>query len=219
MHRCLNVDEIVRLIAYELVGSGSKGTAVCLACCCKGFGDPVLDVLWATQTNLSPLFKCLPGDVREEGGSYMVPVSIPMRRILLFPQRLDLKDLQALSDGDGMDSFSRVRSKNAKAQFPLRSENSVLEGLFRHETLHTQQPLTPKSDNSRFVGSRGIVYSVHPIVPFPWNHLHLHRALFSPSPHIRVRFNDHKSADVLPEPATYRPLALAKRPDDHHSRF
>ena len=63
MHRCLNVDEIVRLIAYELVASGRKATAARLACCCRGFGGPVLDVLWATQIELSPLFNCLPGDI------------------------------------------------------------------------------------------------------------------------------------------------------------
>ena len=35
MHACLNVDEIVRLIACELVGSKAMGTAVALARCCK----------------------------------------------------------------------------------------------------------------------------------------------------------------------------------------
>ena len=43
MHACLNVDEIVRLIAYELVASGGYATAVALARCCKSFEDPVLD--------------------------------------------------------------------------------------------------------------------------------------------------------------------------------
>ena len=45
MHLCLNVDEILRLIAHELVASRGKGTTVGLACCCKGFEDPVLDGL------------------------------------------------------------------------------------------------------------------------------------------------------------------------------
>ena len=77
MHHCLNIDEIVRFIACELVASERKATAVCLACCCKGFGDPVLDVLWATQVKLSPLFECLPGDVWNEGG-YTVSTSMPV---------------------------------------------------------------------------------------------------------------------------------------------
>ena len=83
MHRCLNVDEIVRLIAYELVASGRKATAARLACCCKGFEDPVLDVLWATQTELPPLFNCLPGDVWNDGGH---TVSALATRVLRFPQ-------------------------------------------------------------------------------------------------------------------------------------
>ena len=68
MHACLNVDEIVRLIAHELIASGGRGTAVGLACCCKSFEDPVLDVLWATQTKLLPLLGCFPGEVWNEGG-------------------------------------------------------------------------------------------------------------------------------------------------------
>ena len=113
MHRCLNVDEIVRLIAYELVESERKATAVCLACCRKSFEDPVLDELWAAQDELSPLFKCLPGDVWKKGG---YTVGAPTIRVLLCPQRFGLKVFQTPSDGDGMGSFRKVRSKNARAQ-------------------------------------------------------------------------------------------------------
>ena len=74
MHPCLNVDEIVRLIACELVASGGKGTAVGLACCCKSFGDPVLDMLWAIQDQLLPLLKSFPGDVWNDSGC---TVSVP----------------------------------------------------------------------------------------------------------------------------------------------
>jgi len=68
MHACLNVDEIVRLIASELVASGAKATAAILACCCKSFEDPVLDALWETQDRLRPLLKSFPEDVWNEGG-------------------------------------------------------------------------------------------------------------------------------------------------------
>ena len=68
MHACLNVDEILRLIARELVTSKGKGSAVALACCYKGFEDPVLDALWAEQDQLLPLLKSFPGDVWNEGG-------------------------------------------------------------------------------------------------------------------------------------------------------
>lgn len=66
MHACLNVDEIVRLLARELVASGGKGTAVALACCCKNFEDSVLDALWETQDQLRPLLKSFPADVWDE---------------------------------------------------------------------------------------------------------------------------------------------------------
>ena len=71
MHACLNVDEIVRLIACEL----GKGTAVALACCRKSFEDPVLDALWVEQYRLLPLLKSFPEDVWNQGGCV---VSVPM---------------------------------------------------------------------------------------------------------------------------------------------
>ena len=66
MHVCLNVDEIVRLLACELVASKANATAVSFACCCKKFQEPVLDALWKTQDRLTPLLKCFPQDVWEE---------------------------------------------------------------------------------------------------------------------------------------------------------
>jgi hypothetical protein len=67
MHACLGVDEILRLLACELVWSEAKATAVALACCCKSFEDPVLDALWETQEQLFPLLKSLPEGVWKEG--------------------------------------------------------------------------------------------------------------------------------------------------------
>lgn len=61
------MDEILRLITCELVGSELKATAVSLAGCCRNFEDPVLCVLWETQDRLVPLLKCLPQEVWEEG--------------------------------------------------------------------------------------------------------------------------------------------------------
>jgi len=83
MYACLNLDEIVRLIAYELVESRAKATAVALACCHKSFEDPVLDVLWEAQEELFPLLKSLPGDVWNKGGCI---VSGPTTR---FPRSLN----------------------------------------------------------------------------------------------------------------------------------
>ena len=74
MHRCLNVDEVLRLLAHALVASQAKATAVSLACCCKNFEGPVLDVLWGTQARLLPLLKTLPGDVwKVEAGRFVSP--------------------------------------------------------------------------------------------------------------------------------------------------
>jgi len=73
MHACLNMDEIVRLIACELAVSGAKATTAVLAGCCKSFEDPVLDALWETQEQLLPLLKSLPGDVWN-GERYTVSV-------------------------------------------------------------------------------------------------------------------------------------------------
>ena len=61
MHACLNVDEIVRHITYELVALRAKRTAVALGCCCQSFEDPALDTLWETQTPVTQVFaeRCL----------------------------------------------------------------------------------------------------------------------------------------------------------------
>ena len=82
MHPCLNVDEIIRLIAFELVTSQAKATAVSFACNSKNFEDPVLDTLWETQDELLPLLKSLPIDIWL--GRTKCTVSVPTTRILPF---------------------------------------------------------------------------------------------------------------------------------------
>jgi len=76
MHHCLDVDEILRLLACELVTSGAKTGAVALACCCKSFEDPVLDTLWKTQDRLTPLLNCFPQEIRKEGSTSFVSHSV-----------------------------------------------------------------------------------------------------------------------------------------------
>jgi len=71
MHHCLSVDEILRLLACELVTSKAMATAVALACCCKSLEDPALDAIWETQRRLIPLLKCFPQDVWEGDGSFV----------------------------------------------------------------------------------------------------------------------------------------------------
>ncbi|KAI6115156.1 hypothetical protein EDD16DRAFT_1702251 [Pisolithus croceorrhizus] len=70
MHRCLRITEILHLIIGYLVDeevtSANVTTAIrhkdvaSLARTCKAFMDPALDVLWRTQSSLSPLVMCLP---------------------------------------------------------------------------------------------------------------------------------------------------------------
>ena len=77
MHPCLGVDEILRLLASELVASEAKATAVALACCRKSFEEPALDALWETQDRLIPLLKCFPPDAwKEEGGCFVSPPTV-----------------------------------------------------------------------------------------------------------------------------------------------
>ena len=73
MHRLFLVDDIIHLLACELVGSDLKATAVSLACCSRAFEVPVLKVLWGTQVDLSCLFTaCLPQGIWKEGDKTFV---------------------------------------------------------------------------------------------------------------------------------------------------
>ena len=74
----------MRLIAFELVASKTKATAVALACSHKAFEDPVLDALWETQEELSPLLDSLPRDVWYKGG---ITVSAPIIHVF-FPSTI-----------------------------------------------------------------------------------------------------------------------------------
>ncbi|KAJ7712230.1 hypothetical protein B0H16DRAFT_1814765 [Mycena metata] len=56
MHRCLQIPELVRIIASDLI----KRDLAILACTCKAFKDPALDGLWRTQLNVTNLMKCMP---------------------------------------------------------------------------------------------------------------------------------------------------------------
>jgi hypothetical protein len=55
VHPCLIVDEIVRLVARELVASEAYRTALALACCCKGYEAPVMDVVWRAHSRLASI--------------------------------------------------------------------------------------------------------------------------------------------------------------------
>ena len=105
-HACLNVDEILRHLACELVASGGKGAAVALACCCKNFEDPVLDALWETQDQLRPLLKSFPADVWNDEDS----VSASPTFDLLSTKIFDLIVFQKNSHSSGMGPLPDIRS-------------------------------------------------------------------------------------------------------------
>lgn len=112
MHPCLSLDEILRLLARVLVMTEAKATAAALACCCKTFEEPALDVLWETQNRLIPLLECLPRDAwEEEDGSF---VSLLTGLIFSRLKRLIQKVFQENPDESGMDQFPKVCSKNSE---------------------------------------------------------------------------------------------------------
>ncbi|KAI6003134.1 hypothetical protein EDD15DRAFT_1468670 [Pisolithus albus] len=73
MHACLRIAEILDLIIGFMVDDTHEPDKFCgirhqdlarLARTCKAFKDPALDVLWRTQSSLSPLIRCLPSRLR-----------------------------------------------------------------------------------------------------------------------------------------------------------
>ena len=76
MHLCLNVSEIVELIAQftEVASQGSpRCPTVALSQVCKAFYEPALNVHWRSLESLRPLMACFPSDVcaEDEKGNYV----------------------------------------------------------------------------------------------------------------------------------------------------
>jgi hypothetical protein len=113
MHVCLNVDEILRLLAYGLVASGAKATAVAFACCCKKFEDPVLDAVWKKQESLVLLLDTFPEDVWDESQAF---VSFPATNYMISTERLDRKGVQKNADDLRVGSVRKVHPTNAGTQ-------------------------------------------------------------------------------------------------------
>ncbi|KAF9647206.1 hypothetical protein BDM02DRAFT_2746303 [Thelephora ganbajun] len=63
MHHVFELDEILRLIASDLIDTGDGG-ALSLACCCRSFSTPVLDTMWEEgQSDFTTLLKTFPCSV------------------------------------------------------------------------------------------------------------------------------------------------------------
>ena len=113
MHRCLCVDEIVRLVAQELVDADEWATAAALACSCKSFENPVLDTLWTIQCDFIPLLKTLPEDVWDP--NHKVSIAKMIFPPAQFAQPFGLKISEQFPDDPGMETFLEVRSEDAKS--------------------------------------------------------------------------------------------------------
>lgn len=81
-HKVLTIDELLRLIAAYLVDT-DPSSAVALACCCKAFEDPVLDLHWQHQS-LDKLASVLPAGILRRSG---IDVSPHYVRTTILPHR------------------------------------------------------------------------------------------------------------------------------------
>jgi hypothetical protein len=65
MHKCLEITDIVCLVAAEAVNL-ERSSAISFACTCKAFEAAVMEILWSShQTDLVNLLRCFPSEVWE----------------------------------------------------------------------------------------------------------------------------------------------------------
>ena len=140
MHPCLNVDEILRRFARELVLSEAKASVVSLACCCKDFEDPVLGALWKSQNQLFPLLEAFPPDVWKVEAGHFVSL---LREFIVF-----LSDwVKSFERIPTKAEWSRLR-KYAREMRELRVDTSqdppiTSDVLFMLQLRATNEPLLP----------------------------------------------------------------------------
>jgi hypothetical protein len=81
MHRCLEIEEILRLI-FEIVSENNseyserKGSLAALAITCRLFSAIALDLLWSTMPSLAPLVMSLPTHFWKESELSAVPLTL-----------------------------------------------------------------------------------------------------------------------------------------------
>ena len=110
MHQVLRLDELIRNISH-CASPTPEGSASLLAfaCCCKSFEEPVMDILWQRQVDLSTILKTLPAD------SWMVTDNIFVReklRSLVVSQPLPIS--QTLSRNLSPDEWKRFKKYTAR---------------------------------------------------------------------------------------------------------
>ena len=143
MHPCFSIDEIIKLIACELVVSESKASAVSLMCCCKSFGDPLLDVLWKKQVGLTPLLKCLPQEVWEERGETLVSRLVAF--VLAELDYLIWKSFRKIPTKAEWADFQKYARRIQNLNVPDSSKNSMGPDILLALQLRTaNEPFLPR---------------------------------------------------------------------------
>jgi hypothetical protein len=130
MHPGLCVDEIVRLVAHGLVAAKQNATAVALACCCKRFEDPVLDVLWRPQFQFSRLLETLPGGIwRPDGFKVRVTKTILVLFLLNYSIQQSFKRLPTTQEWARLWKYARRMRMIYGAGLPNILSSQVLSIL------------------------------------------------------------------------------------------
>ena len=179
MHPCLNVDEILRLLAHELAWSKAKATALSLACCCKSFEDPVLDVLWGTQERLLPLLKSFPGDVwKVEAGRFVSPPTVP---ILSSSDCSTEEVFRETPNERGMEPFPKIRPGNTGARSGRHHGPGDSRSYVSVAAQHQQRTFASETAALRVQEYHRGFHSVDTPLPFRENYRSQHRVHPRPS--------------------------------------
>ena len=178
MHVCLNVDEIVRLLASALVTSGWRASAVAFACCCKKFEDPALDALWREQKGLLPLLDTFPEGIWDEAFDDYVS---PRPYIVYYPlNRMTGKVFKKVPTTAEWVRFTKYSRRMRGLGFNLSEEFIPSNVLSVLQLRALNEPLLP---NLKSLELKGATADIIPFVPLFLSHTTTDIDIqFSPAP-------------------------------------
>lgn len=96
-----------------------------------------------------------------------------------------------------MGSFAEVRSKDARARQFLHPRVPSCGSSLGYPTSRHQRTAISESEIPLFVGTRGVVCPIHPLVPFPQNHIHPSHVLWIRPPQSGGRFSGRNLTDTV----------------------
>lgn len=160
MHACINVDEIVRLLACELAASGAKATAAALACCCKNFEDPVLDALWGTQDQLTPLLDTFLEGVWDETPHF---VSLSTTPYFLLLNGLNGKAFKRMPTTSEWIRFKKYARRMRELELDISGEPITSDTLSTLQLRTLNEPLLPNIKTLRINGATADTISFVPM--------------------------------------------------------